>query len=119
LKLTSLVADMVEEQCRKAGVGLTLDDLLVHLDRMMRGWCVYFRPGVSCKAFNFLSHYAWDRVIWWLRKNILRMNWKELRRRYCGGRWWPTGEATAGSGPEKRAGRKASTALRADFTSPS
>jgi len=84
----------VKEQCRKTGVGLTLDDLLVHLNRMMRGWCVYFRPGVSSKAFNFLSHYAWDRVIWWLRKKHPRMNWKELRRRYCGGRWWPAGEKT-------------------------
>ncbi|MGH3374437.1 MAG: hypothetical protein ACRDP6_06840 [Actinoallomurus sp.] len=27
---------------------------------------------------------------WIGRRKHRRMNWKELRRRYCGGRWWPT-----------------------------
>ena len=93
-KSVRAITGKVKTQCRKTGVGLTLDDLLVHLNRMMRGWCVHFRPGVSSTAFNFLSHYAWERVIAWLRKKHPRMTWKELRRRYCGGRWWPTGEAT-------------------------
>ena len=29
------------------------------------------------------------RVMGWLRRKHRRITWKELRRRYCGGGWWP------------------------------
>jgi RNA-directed DNA polymerase len=91
-KSVRTIARKVKAKCRTTGVGLTLDELLIQLNQMMRGWCVYFRPGVSSKAFNFVSHYAWERVIRWLRVKHRRMTWKELRRRYCDGGWWPRGE---------------------------
>ena len=84
----------VKQQCRKTGPGLALDVLLFQLNRMLRGWCAYFRPGVSSTAFHYVAHYTWGRVIGWLRTKHPRMTWKELRRRYCGGRWWPSGETT-------------------------
>jgi RNA-directed DNA polymerase len=59
---------------------------------MLRGWCAYFRPGVSSATFQYLSSYVWGRVIHWLRRKHPRMNWKDLRRRFCGGGWWPASE---------------------------
>jgi RNA-directed DNA polymerase len=87
----ALVAVMakVKTQCRKTGTDLPFDTLLINLNRMLRGWCNFFRPGVSSATFQYLSSYVWARVIWWLRRKHPRMNWKELRRRFCGGRWWP------------------------------
>ena len=35
-----------------------------------------------------LGH-TWARVIGWLRRKHRRITWKELRRRYCAGGWWP------------------------------
>ena len=32
---------------------------------------------------------AWARVIGWLRRKHRRITWKQLRRRYCAGGWWP------------------------------
>src|SRR5215472_10199295 len=87
----ALVAVMakVKAQCRKTGTDLPFDTLLINLNQMLRGWCNYFRPGVSSATFQYLSSYLWARVIRWLRRKHPRMNWKELRRRFCGGRWWP------------------------------
>ncbi|MDW6059029.1 transposase [Streptomyces sp. FXJ1.4098] len=56
------------------------------------GWCAYFRPGVSSTAFQYLSSYTWGRVIFWLRRKHPGLNWKQLRRRFCGGGWWPASE---------------------------
>jgi RNA-directed DNA polymerase len=47
---------------------------------------------VSKATFQYLSSYTWDRVIRWLRRKHRRISWKQLRRRYCGGRWWPASE---------------------------
>ncbi|MGR8008942.1 group II intron maturase-specific domain-containing protein [Streptomyces hypolithicus] len=62
-----------------------------HPNRMLRGWCEYFHPGVSHDTFRYLSHYTWRRVIGWLRRKHRRITWKDLRRRYCDGQWWPRG----------------------------
>ncbi|WP_211265530.1 hypothetical protein [Actinacidiphila oryziradicis] len=39
-----------------------------------------------------LRSYAWSQVMKWLRRKHRRINRKDLRRRYCGGGWWPSGE---------------------------
>ena len=56
-----------------------------HLNPMLRGWCAYFRPGVSSATFAYLGAYTWARVIGWLRCKHRRITVKELRRRYCRG----------------------------------
>jgi RNA-directed DNA polymerase len=56
---------------------------------MVKGWCVYFRPGVSYNTFAYLSTYIWRRVILWIRNKHARIGRKELRRRFCAGTWWP------------------------------
>ena len=59
----------------------TLAALLRKLNPVLRGWCNYFRHGVSARTFAYLDHYAWWRVVWWLRKRHDGLNWSTLSRR--------------------------------------
>ena len=59
----------------------TLADLLRRLNPTLRGWCNYFRHGVCARTFSYLDHYAWWRVVWWLRKRHQGLNWSTLTRR--------------------------------------
>ena len=43
------------------------DQLLHRVNRVLRGWCNYFRHGVSSATFGYLRHYAYWRVVGWLR----------------------------------------------------
>ena len=59
------------------------------------------RPGVSSATFAYLSHYLWQTVWRWIRRKHRRSTWKQLRHRYCGGRWWPQGQDRELFDPEK------------------
>jgi RNA-directed DNA polymerase len=63
----------------------TLADLLRLLNRVLRGWCNYFRHGVSAQTFSYLDHYTWWRVVGWLRKRHDGLNWGTLHRRHLPG----------------------------------
>jgi RNA-directed DNA polymerase len=91
-KAVKAVMEKVKTQCRNMDTSQPLDALLIQLNRMLPGWCAYFRPGVSHAAFQYLSSYTWARVIGWLRRKHRQITWKNLRRRYCGGGWWPSGQ---------------------------
>jgi RNA-directed DNA polymerase len=83
----------IMEQVRtvsRQGTDLSLTVLLHRLNPVLRGWTNYFRPGVSSATFQYLSAFTWRRVIGWLRRKHPRINWKQLRRRYCPDGWWPT-----------------------------
>jgi RNA-directed DNA polymerase len=88
-KAVMAVMGKVKTLCRRMDTNQPLDVLLLQLNRMLRGWCAHFRPGVSSATFAYLSAYTWARVIGWLRRKHRRITVKELRRRYCGGGWWP------------------------------
>lgn len=80
--------------CRM-NVSLPLGVLLHRLNQVLRGWTTYFRPGVSARAFEYLRMIVWRQVFGWLRRKHHKTGWKELRRRYCDGKWWPRdGEIT-------------------------
>jgi RNA-directed DNA polymerase len=83
------VTGKVKTLCRRMDTNQPLEALLGHLNPMLRGWCAYFRPGVSSATFAYLGAYTWARVIGWLRRKHRRITVKELRRRYCRGGWWP------------------------------
>src|SRR5574341_1818947 len=59
------------------------------------------RPGMSTRTLGYLSSYLWGRVIAWLRRKHRRITWKELRRRYCDRRWWPSGQQQGMFNPAK------------------
>ena len=63
----------------------TLAQLLRQVNRILRGWCNYFRHGVSSRTFNYLDHFAWWRIVGWLRKRHRGLNWGTLSRRYLPG----------------------------------
>jgi RNA-directed DNA polymerase len=79
----------VKTVCRTTNISQPLSVLLHRLNPMLRGWCAYFRPGVSSGTFGYLAAIAWRQVLAWLRRKHRRITWKALRRRYCGGGWWP------------------------------
>ena len=67
----------------------TLFDLLHRLNPVLRGWATYFRHGVSKRTFSYLGHFAWRRVVGWLRKRHPGITWARLRRHFLPG-WRPT-----------------------------
>ncbi|MET9915292.1 group II intron maturase-specific domain-containing protein, partial [Streptomyces sp. NPDC006476] len=72
-KALAAVMAKVKTQCRRTGTDMPFDTLLICLNRMLRGWCAYFRSGVSSAVFQYLSSYVWGRVIWWLRRKHPRL----------------------------------------------
>jgi RNA-directed DNA polymerase len=62
----------------------TLGDLLHAINRVLRGWCNYFRHGVSAQTFSYLEHYTWHRVAEWIRKRHNGLSWGALRRLFPG-----------------------------------
>ncbi len=63
----------------------TLADLLRRINPVLRGWCTYFRHGVSSRTFGYVDHYAFWRIVGWLRKRHLRLNMHTLVRRFLPG----------------------------------
>jgi RNA-directed DNA polymerase len=60
----------------------TLTDLLHRINPVLRGWCQYFQHGVSKRTFGYVDHFAFWRIVGWLRKRHLKLNWGTLRRRF-------------------------------------
>ena len=63
----------------------TLADLLRWLNPVLRGWCSYFQHGVCKRIFCYLDHFAFWRIVRWLRKRHPGLNWGTLSRRYLPG----------------------------------
>ncbi len=63
----------------------TLADLLRRLNPVLRGWCSYFRHGVSSRTFGYVDHFAFWRIVGWLRKRHVGLNMHTLVRRYLPG----------------------------------
>ena len=51
----------------------------------LRGWCNYFRHGVSKRSFSYIDHYAFWRIVGWLRKRHPGLNMHTLVRRHLPG----------------------------------
>jgi len=60
----------------------TLGDLLISVNRVLRGWCNYFKHGVSSKTFGYLDHFTWWRIFHWLRKRHPGLSKGTLVRRH-------------------------------------
>jgi RNA-directed DNA polymerase len=88
-KALRAVTRKIKTLCRQVGTDQSLDALLLRLNPVVRGWCGYFRPGVSYATFAYLGHYLWFRVWHWLRRKHPRITWKDIRRRYFRSGSWP------------------------------
>ncbi|WP_244943621.1 reverse transcriptase domain-containing protein [Streptomyces inhibens] len=56
-KALDAVKAKVKKICRKSK-NLPLTVLLHQLNSVLRGWCAYFRPGVSKATFQYLGHFT-------------------------------------------------------------
>lgn len=63
----------------------TLADLLHQLNPVIRGWCNYFKHGVSKRTFSYVDHYTWWRVVTWMRKRHHGLSWGTFCRRFLPG----------------------------------
>jgi RNA-directed DNA polymerase len=88
-KALRAVMAKVKTAGRRMDKNQPLEILLIQLNRILRGWCYYFRPGVSSKTFGYLAHFTWWRVVKWLRRKHQRIGWSSLLRRYFSHGWWP------------------------------
>jgi len=74
---------------RQVGTNQPLDALLTRLNPVLRGWCAYFRPGVSSATFSYLRYYLWHTVWGWVQRKYPKTSWKKIRSHYGGrGSWW-------------------------------
>ena len=80
-KALNAVIDKVRELTRRTR-HRQLAELLRRLNPVLRGWCNYFRHGVSARSFSYIDHYAFGRVLRWLRKRHAGLNLHTLVRRY-------------------------------------
>ena len=89
-KALAAITGKVKTICRM-GLDKPLAALIHQLNPVVRGWCAYFRPGVSSRTFAYLREAIWRLVTRWLRRKHRGATWKEPRRRYDGGSggWWP------------------------------
>jgi RNA-directed DNA polymerase len=88
-KALKAIMAKVKMLCRTIGPNQPLQALLDRINSAVRGWCAYFRVGVSSATFSYLSSYLWASVWRWIRRKHPTSTWKQLRRQYCGGGWWP------------------------------
>jgi len=83
-KALAAIKDKVRRLTRRAR-HRTLADLLRRLNPVLRGWCMYFRHGVSSRTFGYVDHFAFWRVVDWLRKRHPGPNMHTVVRRYLPG----------------------------------
>lgn len=62
-----------------------LAHLLASVNRVLRGWCNYFRHGVSSRTFGYLDHFTWWRIVGWVRKRHAGLKMGALVRRHLPG----------------------------------
>lgn len=88
-KALRAVMGKVKTICRQT-TNEPLHVVLRRINPVLRGWANYFRTGSSSATFSYLSYYARERVVRWIRRKHRRINWKDLYRRFCDGHGWPT-----------------------------
>ena len=60
----------------------TLADLLRSVNPVLRGWCNYFRHGVSSRTFSYVDHFSFWRIVGWLRKRHVGLKMGTLVHRF-------------------------------------
>ncbi|WND59663.1 group II intron maturase-specific domain-containing protein [Mycolicibacterium vanbaalenii] len=78
-KIRALTSRLSQQQPR---------DVLIRLNRIMRGWSNYFRYAVAKRVMQSLAIFVWHRIARWWRR-LHRWSWTDLRRHLIGrnGRW--------------------------------
>lgn len=63
----------------------SLADLLTRINPVIRGWCAYFKHGVSKTTFAYVDYYAFRRILNWLFKRHPKLSKATVAARYLPG----------------------------------
>jgi RNA-directed DNA polymerase len=83
--LNAIIAKVRIITRRSGSPYVSLEQLLRHLNVVVRGWCNYFRYGVSSATYRYLYLYMWQSVVRWLRARHPRLGWRKIQRRFLTG----------------------------------
>jgi RNA-directed DNA polymerase len=89
-KAIQKVKDKVKAKTYRSTRNQDLKELILSLNRSLRGWANYFRHGVSKAVFNAVDQHAWHRLMRWTRakyKDKHRLGMAQFRRRFCDQGW--------------------------------
>jgi RNA-directed DNA polymerase len=86
-KAVQAIRDRIRRRTARSTLHLDLDELILGLNRTLRGWANYFRHGVSSRTFSHVDYHAWLRIGAWIRRKHGRISWREVRRRFCDKGW--------------------------------
>jgi RNA-directed DNA polymerase len=64
--------------------GFQVDNLIMDLNPVIRGWANYFRTGVAARVFERLDHYCFKLQRRWVGRKHPQKNWGWRKRRYWG-----------------------------------
>lgn len=85
-KSLNAIIEKVRTITRRSGSPyVSLEQLLRHLNIVVRGWCNYFRHGVSSATYRYLYLYMWQSVARWLRARHPKLGWRKIQHRYLTG----------------------------------
>lgn len=76
------IKDRVRELTASNTTNLELAEILYPLNTALRGWAAYFRFGSSKRVFRYVGHFAWRRVIRWIKHKHPSWGWKDIQRRF-------------------------------------
>jgi RNA-directed DNA polymerase len=81
------IKDKVKLKTSRSTLHADIEEMIVSLNRSLRGWANYFRHGVSKRTFSQVDNHAWRRLASWIRAKHSGIGWKQLRRRFCVNGW--------------------------------
>jgi len=86
-KSLNTIKDKVRKITDRSTVNLSLKQILLQLNPVLRGWAAYFRYDASKRTFAYVDNFTWWRIWRWLRTKHAKRTVKYIRTRYCGGKW--------------------------------
>ncbi|MEV4245874.1 group II intron maturase-specific domain-containing protein [Streptosporangium canum] len=100
-KAVQAIKDKVSAKTHRSTRNQDLAELILSLNRMLRGWATYFRHGVSKAIFDLIDAHAWGRLMRWIRRKYAgkaRLGMTEFKRRFCDRGWRIAHQGTAFTG---------------------
>lgn len=89
-KAAQAIKDKVKAKTHRSTRNQDLAELILSLNRMLRGWATYFRHGVSKAIFNMIDSFTWSQLMRWIRRKYAgkaRLGMAEFKRRFCDRGW--------------------------------
>jgi RNA-directed DNA polymerase len=83
--LASIIGKIRSITRRSGSPYVSLEQLLRQLNIVVRGWCNYFRHGVSSATYRYVYLYMSTNVARWLRAHHPKLGWRRIQRRFLTG----------------------------------